>query len=432
MNWTDGYIDDVSYPAFFYKEMQPLWLATVAAFQGFAAPDVAGPFALCELGCGVGVNLLVAAACHPQARFVGVDFNGEHVDAARAAASASGIDNVEFIHADFATFTRTNRDKFDFVTCHGVWSWIAPPLRADLVEYASRSLTSRGLLYLHYMCHPGSTELLPLQHLLDVCAHHMPGSSERKVQVGMKLLHEIAGTGLFAEHPAMSKHLANMARRDPADLAHEFLTRHWQPSHSADVHQQVGSSGLAYIGSADVFNNLDVSLSIPGRMQGLIRRTGAPALAETLKDLARHAHQRMDLFQKEPAPPDRAAFATRSAEMRFAALPSSPSHGPTTFTTPIGPVTGPEAIFTPLLRRLNTGAASVGDLARIAPFTDDPGALSQALQLLMMQQFAHPVQRALPTARQRARALSGWLQRNGVALTIVEECATAVAGGPAG
>lgn len=35
MNRTDGYTTDVSYPAFFYKEMQPLWLSSVALLLGF-------------------------------------------------------------------------------------------------------------------------------------------------------------------------------------------------------------------------------------------------------------------------------------------------------------------------------------------------------------------------------------------------------------
>jgi ubiquinone/menaquinone biosynthesis C-methylase UbiE len=426
MIWTRGYVSDVSYPAFFYKEMQPLWLATVARLQGFAAPDVTGAFALCELGCGVGVNLLVAAACHPQARFVGVDFNEDHLHAARDAAAATGIDNVEFVHADFATFARDSDRSFDFVTCHGVWSWIAPDDRSLVLETAARSLVPGGLLYLHYMCHPGSTELLPFQHLLNLCAHHMPGSSTRKTQTGMLLLEQIAQAGAFAERPALRRHLANMARRDPADLAHEFLTDHWQPQHSVDLHQQVGRSGLTYIGSADVFNNLDPALSVPGKMQGLVRRTAVPALAETLKDMARNAHQRMDLFQKDPRRQGEHAFAAALETIAFRALSGAPQSGPITFATPIGAITSPEAIFTPLLQRLAAGPASAAELARLPVFAGDTSALLQSLQLLMMQQFAHPSTSANEQTLDRAGKLSRWLVGHGVAMEVLADGATAV------
>ena len=429
---TDGYVSDVAYPAFFYKEMQPVWLATVAGLRGFSAPDPAAPFTLCEWGCGVGINLLVAAACHPQAHFVGVDFNAEHLRIARAAAQASGLANVEFVDAEFAAFARDDRRQFDFITCHGVWSWIAAEHRAVLSDHAARSLKSGGLLYLHYMCHPGSTDLAPLQQLMKLCAGQMAGSSAQKAGMGLKLAQRLVDGGAFADSPAMRRHLANMGTRDPADLAHEFLTDHWLPQHSVDVHRDMAAAGLALIGSADVFANLDVSLSIPGNLQDLVRQTRIPALAETLKDIARNTHQRMDLFQKDPASLDGNAFLARFGAISFEAMPGAPLRGSVTFATPIGPVTGPEALFTPLLERLATGPASGADLLQLPAFAGDAGGLLQALQLLMMQGLAHPSGPPCPGVQDRARDLSRWFRGNGVALTVVDACATAIAGGGAG
>lgn len=426
MTWTDGYISDVCFPAFFYKEMQPAWLSTVATFQGFSAPDIAQPFTLCELGCGVGINVLVAAACHPDAHFVGVDFNPEHLRAGRDAATAAGIRNLEFIQADFAEFARSNHQPFDFITSHGVWSWIAPTYQDALLDCVSSSLKPGGILYLHYMCHPGSTDLQQLQHLLNLCAHHMPGASPRKAQIGLKLLQQMADGGAFAGHPAMLRHLANMAKRDPADLAHEFLTDHWQPQHSVDVHQQVAEKNLTFLSSADVFNNLDVALSIPGKLQALVGQTRLPALAESLKDMARNTHHRMDLFQKAPAKLDHAAAAARFKETRFHALPDAPQQGPITFSTPIGPITGPANLLTPLLNRLASGPATGAQLLQLPAFPAANGPLLQSLQLLMMEGIVHPSISEPSTANGVADALSGWFQKNGIALSIAKECGTAV------
>lgn len=426
MTWTHGYISDVGYPAFFYKEMQPLWLSTVAVLRGVTAPDTNQPFALCELGCGVGINLLIAAACHPDARFTGVDFNEEHLRIARDAATTSGIDNIRFVHANFAEFAQSNRQQFDFISSHGVWSWIAPDYQAAMLDCVSHSLKPDGLFYLHYMCHPGSTDLLPLQHLLNLCAHHMPGPSPRKAQVGLKLLQQIAGDGLYADKPAMLRHLANMAQRDPADLAHEFLTDHWRPQHSVDLHQQVSRSGLTLLGGADMFSNLDISLSIPGKLQGLIRRTNVPALAETLKDMARNAHQRMDLFQKNPTPLSEDRFIAAWSDIRFRLLPHAPQHGPINFATPIGPVTGSEAIYTPLLQRLAAGPATGAELLQLPIFSGQLGELLQSLQLLMMQEIVHPVNRKARHEDEQIRKLALWFERQAIVLDIIADCASAV------
>ena len=425
MTWTKGYISDVSYPAFFYKEMQPLWLSSVATLCGFSAPDSEDIFSLCELGCGVGINLLVAAACHPSASFTGVDFNAEHLRIAQDAATSAGIRNIEFIHADFATFAQDDQRQHDFITCHGAWSWIAAADQSVLLNHVSGSLKPGGLFYLHYMCHPGSTEIAPLQKLLNLCAHHMPGPSPRKAQVGMALLQQIAQSGIFTGRPEMARHLANMARRDPADLAHEFLTDHWNPQHSVDVHQQCSDAGLRYIGSADAFSNLDISLSIPGKLQSLVRQTKIPALAETIKDMARNTHQRMDMFQKAPVALAPEAFMERVFSMRFSLMSRALEPGAITFETPIGPIVGPETIFTPLLQRLMASPASGAELAQLPMFVDDIGALLQSLQLLMMQGMAHPILSGPTASDQCGEALSRWFTRNGISLHVVEACATA-------
>ncbi|WP_420143173.1 class I SAM-dependent methyltransferase [Sphingobium sp.] len=172
--------------------------------------------------------------------FVGVDFNADHLALARDAATSCGIDNVTFVHADFTTFASTHEGRLDFMTSHGVWSWVPADQRAALLHVAARSLKPGGLFYFHYMLHPGSTDLLPVQHLLNLRAHHMPGPSPRKAETGLKLLQQMADSGLFADRPHMVRHLANMARRAPADLAHEFPTDHRR---GRDFHASVATSG---------------------------------------------------------------------------------------------------------------------------------------------------------------------------------------------
>lgn len=429
-NRTDGYTTDVSYPAFFYKEMQPLWLTSVARLLGLAAPDPARPFTFCELGCGIGINLLVAAASHPDARFVGVDFNPAHLHTARDAARAGGLENIEFVHSGFADFSSSNRTQFDFIATHGVWSWIAPAHQASLLACVAASLKPGGLFYLHYMCHPGSTDMLAVQHFLNVFSHHVPGTSAQQARTGLELLRQLGEAGLFVDKPAVLARLQKLGELDPSHLAHEFLTDHWHPQHSVDVHRQVGVAGLSYLGSADVFNNLDPQLSIPGRLQGVVNRIAAPALAETLKDMARNSHQRMDLFQREPRPLGRDARLAQVDAIVFKLLPGAPTQGPFSFATPIGNIEGPAEILTPLLQRLAAGPASFAELARLPALAGQPGLLLQSLQLLMFREIVHPVKPVPTPGNPHAQKLAQWFERHGISLRLVDECATAV-GNPA-
>jgi SAM-dependent methyltransferase len=423
---VDGYTTDVDFPAYFYKEMSPVWLSCVSLWQGFEPPDLTRPFSYCELGCGLGVNLLVAAACHPDGWFVGVDFNERHLRVARAAAHAAGLKNIEFVHSGFQEFAQSGSSVFDFMATHGVWSWIAPEHRESLLDCVRQRLKPGGLFYVHYMCHPGSTDLAAVQQVLNLFAPHVPGTSAQQVQMGMKLLRQLADRGMFVDQPGVLKHLDILQRKDPGHLAHEFLTDHWQPQHCVDVHQQMGALGLGYLGSADVFNNLDVALSVPGKVQGIVRQTGIPALAETLKDMARNSHQRMDLFQRFPRPLSQERFNALLGNTVFRSLDDLVDGESWVFPTPIGPVEAPQELCAAVMRRLAAGPARFSELVQHTGTAGSTERLFQTLQLMWMHGSVHPILPAAASGSEHASELTRWFRGNGIALRALAECGTAV------
>lgn len=387
-----------------------------------------GPgYALGELGCGSGTDLLVAAACHPQARFVGIDANAQHIALAQAAAQAAGLDNVRFIHALFGEVATLSPDQLggplDVITCHGVWSWIAPAQRRDLLAAVTRHLSAHGYLLLHYMCHPGASELHSVQQLLRNLAGHVPGDSTKKLRLGMRLLGQLAERGQFADRPLLAARIAALQRLDPAHLAHEFLTEHWQPVHAADVHRELAGQGLHYTASADAFCNLDPALSIPGALQDIVRQTVLPDVAETLKDMARNSHQRIDLFQR---PAQTGAAGLDPGTLPFGLLPAARVQGPYRFDTPIGPLDGPPALISAVLERLAQGPVELPVLAQLPACAGQTGWLVQTLQLLMSCGWIHPVRVADAGVIERCAALDAWFARHGVALRVHPQAATGV------
>lgn len=424
MKRQDGYVADVSYPPHFHKEMQPVWLASVAYLLGTAAPDITRPYTYCELGCGLGINLLVAAATNPLGQFVGVDFNARHLAVAEEAAGALGLGNLRFVHADFARFERDNEQPFDFIASHGAWSWIAPAQQQHVLRLVERSLKPGGLFYLHYMCHPGATQMIPVQKLLNELAPDVAGDSEGQVQAGIELLCRLDAAGVFVDQPRLSASLRTLRQANPAYLAHHFLSDHWAPQHSVDLHRAVARGGVAYLGSANVFESLD-SLSIPGAAQPLLAGLPSPALREAVKDLARNQHQRQDLFQRTPEALAAPEHRRRVGAMRFCLGPQTPGTGGLSFATPIGEIQGPAAIFSPLLDRLAQAPASFDELSTLPAFFDNPGLLSQSLQMLMWQGSVHPLRDDGRGCDESAGRLREWLEQHGIRLAVMAECGTA-------
>lgn len=420
-----GYVTDVTYPAHFHKEIQPVWLATVATLKGLQVPDIAQGYSYCELGCGLGVNLLVAAACNPLGEFVGVDFNAQHIAFARQSAEALGLKNLRFIQADFAEFAQSNALFFDFMVSHGVWSWIPASTQQQVFKAIQRGLKPKGLFYLHYMCHPGSTQMMPVQKLLNELAHSLSGTSEQNMGAGLDLLARLDLAGVFHDQPTLSASLAQLQKMNKAYLAHDLLSDHWNPQHSVDVHRMAAQFGLTYLDSANAFEMIE-ALSIPQSAQALIANVSSPAVRETLKDLARNQRQRQDLFQKQPQALTAEVCVQRISQMVFELMPAAPHSGGQVFRTPIGDIDGPAELLSPLLQRLAQGPAQVAELCRLPVYAGNLPQLMQSLLLLMWRGHVHPQRPDGPANPVEAGALRSWIKQHDLKIEAVPSCGTAV------
>jgi SAM-dependent methyltransferase/methyltransferase-like protein len=131
----------------------PEHVALTSVLAGGPAPPLEG-FRLLELGCGDGSNLLALAHHRPGATFVGLDASRVQIEMAERAARELGIDNVRFFAAD----VRSPGDiggAFDFIVCHGVFSWVPEGARRAILEHCAERLTPGGLAYISYNIFPG-------------------------------------------------------------------------------------------------------------------------------------------------------------------------------------------------------------------------------------------------------------------------------------
>lgn len=408
-----GYAVDVAYPDHFHRETMPTWLHAAATALGYAAPDPSTPYRWCELGCGGGMNVLLAAAANPVGRFTGIDIDAGAVARATELAARAGSGNARFLAADLADadVPACGDDTFDFVVTHGVWSWVPERVRAGMRRFVQRRLAPGGLAYVGYMTHPGASPLAAIARLLREHARHQPdadAATRARNALGFVRRAAEAGTGAFAEHPGLLRQLEAMEREDPAYLAHEFLAGDWQPQHAADTIRAFAAIGCGHLGSATPIENID-ALSVPGDAQPLLRELPPGPLAETFRDVARNQSLRRDLYQPQPVALSAERHLQALDAIRYAALPGSPAGGGMTLRTRIGPVPAPAELFDPVLRTLAGGAQSFAQLRALPAYRDAPGLLNQVLQTLLWAGLAHPLRGdALPAPS--APALDALLQ----------------------
>lgn len=295
---ASGYITDIAYVPGFYPTLAPLAMRYVAALNGIEPPRTDRPFRSLELGCGLGRTVTTLAAANPRGEFVGVDVNPEHTAAAEREARAGGLGNARIVTARFGDLP-DDIGEFDFITLHGVYSWVAPEVRAEIIEIARKRLRPGGLLLVSYNSLPGWAHLQPIRGILRQYAALRQGDNLQRVRDGLAYLVYLRDKNAkyFVDNPQAAASVDQLVRQDQRYLAHEFLNEHWTAFYFQEVARDLGGAGLAFVGSLPVHTNF-WDLCVLPEFQELFRTTTDRLVTEAHKDFCANTQFRTDIYGK--------------------------------------------------------------------------------------------------------------------------------------
>jgi len=112
-------------------------------------PAKPAPQRILVAGCGSGVEAFLLARFFPHSEIVAVDFSPRSIAIARKLQKTTPkARHIRFVVGDLTDqrFTKNVGRDFDFISCHGVLSYVATPER--VLRNLSRSLKRDGALYL--------------------------------------------------------------------------------------------------------------------------------------------------------------------------------------------------------------------------------------------------------------------------------------------
>ena len=247
--------DEVAYPTRPQSALHPDRLGGIGLLHGFGCVPLDGARVL-EIGCGNGFNLISLAAGHPGARFVGLDAAAVAIGAARDLAARCGLRNIEFLSARLEDQVLVG-EEFDYVLCHGVYSWVPEATRASLLGLVSRCLALRGVAFVSYNALPGWHVRSPVREILQWHVREIRGAGEQ-LEEAKALSHFLAGA-IVEDTPAgkaLRAEFASAAARDPQVLWHDELS----PEHRAFYfHEFIAAAeahGLSYLADADLIEHM--------------------------------------------------------------------------------------------------------------------------------------------------------------------------------
>lgn len=296
---STGYLTDVAYIPGFYPNLAPVALRYVAALNRVAPPS-GDRFRYLELGCGLGRSLTTLAAACPTAEFVGVDINPEHTAIAAREIEAAKLANARVITSGFGDLP-ADLGQFEYVALHGVFSWVAPEVREEILDVARRHLAPGGLLVVSYNSMPGWAHLQPIRGILRQYAALRTGDSLQRIRDALAYLVFIRDrqAKYFVDNPHASAYVDALLKQDIRYLAHEYLNEHWTSFYFAEVAGMFAGAGLTFAGSLPAHTNF-WDLCVRPEFQELFRTTNDRLVTEAHKDFCANTAFRWDLYAKGP------------------------------------------------------------------------------------------------------------------------------------
>jgi SAM-dependent methyltransferase len=212
----------------------------VATLFGLRPADPAA-CRLLELGCGDGGNVVPMAYGLPGSSFTGVDLSARAIEHAAELRATLGLANLELRRADLAV--PGDLGTFDYIVCHGVYSWVEPHVRDALLATCRAHLAPHGVAYVSYDVYPGGhmrevTRQMLRWHLGDI------DDPEERIAQARALLAAVAEAGQPQAQWALRQ-------SDPA-LFHDELAEHHEAVLFADFVDHAARHGLAFLAEADV------------------------------------------------------------------------------------------------------------------------------------------------------------------------------------
>jgi len=255
--------DETPYVSVPLQHAHPGRLAAAALWHGLAAPDVATARVL-EVGCASGGHILPLAAALPGARFLGVDLSPVQIAAGEARRQRLALANVELRAGSFEAIDEAD-GAFDYIVCHGVYSWIPESLREALLRMIRDRLSPNGVAMVSFNVLPGWRLFQIARDAMLMHARLVEDPALRLAGVGElfeRLARESRNTNSYGKF--WRDEARRMARGGEAYWAHEIFEDSNAPETFVGFCDRLSAFGLSYLSECVLSANCEDTIAADG------------------------------------------------------------------------------------------------------------------------------------------------------------------------
>ncbi len=243
--------DEIPYESRPYPQSHPDRLATLGYLFGMEPTPITKCRVL-ELGCASGGNLIPMAYHLPNSEFVGIDLSSRQVEIGQEMIEALGLKNIQIKQGNLMDID-SSWGGFDYIICHGVYSWVSDETQEKILSIVSKNLAPQGIAYISYNTYPGWHIREMIRHIMLYHANQFKETRERieQARAFMDFLVRSIPSGNTAYHLLLQNELSLIQQSQDWYLFHDHLEEVNVPIYFYQFVERIGRHGLQYLAEAE-------------------------------------------------------------------------------------------------------------------------------------------------------------------------------------
>lgn len=257
--------DEFPYESFSYPQTQPPRLHTVATLFGLTPSDIHKAKIL-EIGCAAGGNLLPLALLYPGAHYVGFDLSQEQITQANNNKEKLGLKNITFFQQDVTKLPQ-DLGEFDYIICHGVFSWVPDFVREGVLNVCRRHLSKNGLALISYNTLPGWSAVKSLREMMLYHTKNFknPAQQVHEAKMLLNFIHENTPASNESYRQIIDRERKILNSTNDSYLFHEHLESENHQFYFHQFWEMIDNKDLAYVGDSEFASMFVGNLSSAAR-----------------------------------------------------------------------------------------------------------------------------------------------------------------------
>lgn len=238
------------YQSLSFPQTHPRHLFTLAKLFGLEPTPVEKSRVL-ELGCASGGNLIPIAFDYPESVCLGIDLANKQIQEGVQHINELKLKNIILRHQSILDFS-DSEGKFDYIICHGVYSWVDSVVREKIFNICRDNLAHNGIIYISYNTFPGWNMVNSVRDLMLWHTKNITDPATKATQSRMIL--KFITDGLQNDPSPYAQFLKSeinmLMKHADSYLLHDHLSSYNDPVYFYQFMEQANLHNLSYLADA--------------------------------------------------------------------------------------------------------------------------------------------------------------------------------------